>query len=105
MSPLDSFAGIYTAFHGLTLLGNRRFAEALPFLRRSILAFPEFPGHHNALISCCGHLGLHEEAQAHIQQRNRIGPPITLAHLRRNLRHHAHCALFVEGLAKAGVPE
>jgi adenylate cyclase len=105
MSPLDSFAGIYTAFHGLTLLGNRRFAEALPFLRRSILAFPEFPGHHNALISCCGHLGLHEEAQAHIQQRNRIGPPITLAHLRRNLRHHAHCGLFVEGLAKAGVPE
>lgn len=105
MSPLDSFAGIYTAFHGLTLLGNRRFAEALPYLRHSILAFPEFPGHCNALISCCGHLGLIEEAQAHIEHRNKIGPPITLSRLRHNLRHHAHCALFIEGLAKAGVPE
>jgi adenylate cyclase len=105
MSPLDTFAGIYTAFHGLTLLGDRRFAEALPFLRQSILAFPEFPGHYNALISCCGHLGLVEEAQGHLHHRNQIGPPITLSQLRYNLRHHAHCALFIEGLAKAGVPE
>ncbi|WP_230530438.1 adenylate/guanylate cyclase domain-containing protein [Microvirga roseola] len=105
MSPLDTFAGIYTAFHGLTLLGDRRFEEALPYLRRSVLVFPEFPGHCNALISCCGHLGLIEEAQAQLQHRNRIGPPLTLEQIRRNLRHHAHCALFVEGLAKAGVPE
>jgi adenylate cyclase len=105
MSPLDTFAGIYVAFHGLTLLGDRRFSEALSFLRRSVLAFPEFPGHHNALISCCGHLGLVEEAQAHIQQRNQIGPPITVSRLRANLRDHAHCELFIEGLIKAGVPE
>lgn len=105
MSPVDSFSGLYTAFHGLTLLGNRQFAEALSFLRRSVLAFPEFPGHHNALISCCGHLGLVEEAQAHIHHRNRIGPPVTLKHLHRNLTGYAHRDLFVEGLAKAGVPE
>ncbi|MBL0408011.1 hypothetical protein JKG68_29365 [Microvirga aerilata] len=105
MSPLDTFAGIYIAFHGLTLLGQRRFTEALSFLRRSVIAFPEFPGHHNALISCCGHLGLIEEAQAHIQHRNQIGPPITVSRLRFNLRHFAHCELFVEGLQKAGVPE
>ena len=30
MSPMDSFAGIYTAIHGLALLGARRFEEALP---------------------------------------------------------------------------
>jgi adenylate cyclase len=105
MSPLDTFAGIYVAFHGLALLGDRRFSEALSFLRRSVIAFPEFPGHHNALISCCGHLGLIEEAQAHIQHRNQIGPPITVSRLRFNLRHYAHCELFVEGLQKAGVPE
>jgi adenylate cyclase len=105
MSPLDTFAGIYTAFHGLTLLGNRRFAEALPFLRQSILAFPEFPGHYNALISCCGHLGLTEEAQAHLQHRNRIGPPVSIGHIRRNLGRYAHCDLFIEGLGKGGVPE
>ena len=31
MSPMDSFAGLYTTIHGLALLGARRFAEALPF--------------------------------------------------------------------------
>lgn len=105
MSPLDTFAGIYTAYHGLTLLGNHRFSEALSFLRRSIVAFPEFPGHHNALISCCGHLGLVEEAQIHMQQRNRIGPRLTMSQLRFNLRFYAHRDLFIEGLRKAGVPE
>jgi adenylate cyclase len=35
MSPMDSFAGIYTAIHGLALLGARRFSDALPFLRSS----------------------------------------------------------------------
>ncbi len=39
MSPMDSFAGIYTAIHGLSLLGARRFADALPFLRSSVAAF------------------------------------------------------------------
>ncbi|MGD9885217.1 MAG: adenylate/guanylate cyclase domain-containing protein, partial [Reyranella sp.] len=58
MSPLDSFSGLYTTIHGLALLGARRFAEALPHLRASVAADAEFAGHYNALISCCGHLGL-----------------------------------------------
>jgi adenylate cyclase len=105
MSPVDSFAGIYTAFHGLTLLGNRRFAEALPFLRSSVLVFPDFPGHYNALISCCGHLGLSDEARSHLQRRNQLEPPISIGLLRRNLGRFAHMELFTEGLAKAGVVE
>jgi adenylate cyclase len=105
MSPADSFAGIYTAIHGLSLLGARRFEEALPFLRSSVAAFAEYSGHMNTLISCCGHLGLIEEARGCIEQRNRMGPPIRLGLLRRNLQGFAHCEVFVEGLAKAGVPE
>jgi hypothetical protein len=50
--------------HGLALLGARRFAEALPHLRASVAADAEFAGPYNALISCCGHLGLREEAAA-----------------------------------------
>ena len=105
MSPLDSFAGIYTSIHGLALLGAHRFAEALPFLRSSIAAFAGYSGHYNTLISCCGHLGLLDEAKTTIEARNRIGPPIRLGLLRRNLAEFAHCGVFVEGLAKAGVPE
>ena len=35
MSPLDTFAGLYTVFHGLALLAARRFPEAFVYLRRS----------------------------------------------------------------------
>jgi adenylate cyclase len=105
MSPLDSFAGIYTAIHGLALLGARRFGEALPFLRSSVAAFVGYPGHYNTLISCCGHLGLMDEAHEFIAVRNRVGPPLRLSVLRQNLGRFAHCDVFVEGLRKAGVPE
>ncbi len=105
LSPLDSFSGFYTSIHGLALLGARRFAEALPYLRSSVAAFAEYAGHYNSLISCCGHLGLLDEAKEYIAQRNRIGPPIRLAVLRENLDGFAHKDVFVEGVKKAGVPE
>ena len=105
MSPLDSFSGFYTSIHGLALLGARRFQEALPYLRASVSAFAEYSGHYNTLISCCGHLGLTEEAQEFIAARNRVGPPLRLGVLRENLSKFAHCDVFIEGLKKAGVPE
>jgi adenylate cyclase len=104
MSPVDSFSGFYTTIHGLALVGTRQFEEALPYLRASIAA-AEHPGQYNALISCCGHLGLIEEAQEYIAARNRLGPPVRLSVLRRNLANFAHRDVFIEGLKKAGVPE
>jgi adenylate cyclase len=105
LSPADSHAGIYTTIHALALMGARRFGEALPFLRASVAAFSEYVGHYNALISCCGHLGLVEEASGFIEARNRLGPPIAVSVLRRNLAGFAHADIFCEGLEKAGVPE
>jgi adenylate cyclase len=105
LSPIDSFSGFYTAIHGLALLGAQRFAEALPFLRMSVSAFAEYSGHYNTLISCCGHLGLTEEAQEYIAVRNRIGPPLRLEVLRENLKSFAHRDVFIAGMQKAGVPE
>jgi adenylate cyclase len=104
MSPVDSFAGFYTTVHGLALLGARQFEEALPYLRSSITT-AEHVGQYHSLISCCGHLGLIEEAQEYIAARNRLGPPIRLSVFRRNLAHFAHRDIFIEGLKKAGVPE
>jgi TolB-like protein/class 3 adenylate cyclase/Tfp pilus assembly protein PilF len=104
MSPVDSFAGFYTTVHGLALLAARQFEEALPYLRASIAA-AEHSGQYHSLISCCGHLGLIEEAQEYIAARNRLGPPVRLSVLRRNLAHFAHRDIFIEGLKKAGVPE
>ncbi|MEJ1160117.1 tetratricopeptide repeat protein [Prosthecomicrobium sp. N25] len=105
LSPLDSLAGLYTSNHGLALLGARRFDEALPFLRRAVASYPAYPGHYNALISCCGHLGLVDEARDFIAIRNRVGPPLVVRTLVANLAAYAHGPTFVEGLRKAGVPE
>jgi adenylate cyclase len=105
MSPLDTFSGFYTSTHGLALLAAHRFAEALPYLRASVAAFAEYSGHYNTLISCCGHLGLIEEAREFLAARSHIAPPLRLSVVRNNLRNFAHCDVFVEGLAKAGVPE
>lgn len=104
MSPVDSFSGFYTSVHGLALLAARRFREALPFLRASVAAFPDYSGHYNSLISCCGHLGLVEEAREFMAVRSRINPPLRLGLVRQHLAKFAHCDVFIEGLEKAGVP-
>jgi adenylate cyclase len=104
MSPVDTFAGFYTTVHGLALVAARQFEEALPYLRASVAA-AEHVGQYHSLISCCGHLGLIAEAQEYIAARNRLGPPVRLSVLRRNLANFAHCDVFLEGLRKAGVPE
>ena len=105
MSPLDNFSGFYSSIHGLALLGARRFKEALPHLCASVARSSEHPGHYNSLISCCGHLGLLEEAREFIAIRNQIGPPLRLSVLRRNLGNFAHREVFVDGLKMAGIPE
>jgi len=104
MSPVDSFSGFYTSVHGLALLAARRFREALPFLRASVAAFPDYSGHYNSLISCCGHLGLVEEAREWLAVRGRMSPPLRLGLVRQHLAKFAHCDVFLEGLEKAGVP-
>lgn len=105
LSPLDSFSGTYTSFHGLALLAARRFEEALPFLRESVATYSDYPTRYNTLISCCGHLGLIEEARHVIGLRNRMSPPVSVSRGRRLMAKFAHRDVFVEGLIKAGVPE
>jgi adenylate cyclase len=105
MSPADSFLSFYELLHGFALLVSRRYGEALPLLHKSIVAFPEFPTHYALLISCCGHLGLREEAQTLLEHRNTLGPPLTVSLNRRQLQKYATGPIIAEGLSKAGVPE
>ena len=105
LSPIDSFSGLYTSIHGLALLGARRFEEALPFLRSSVAAFAEYVGHYNTLISCCGHLGLLEEAKEYHRRAQPHGSAAAPWRAAREPRPFAHRDVFIEGLEKAGVPE
>jgi adenylate cyclase len=106
LSPSDSYLSLYETLHGLALFANRHFAEALPYVRKAIVAFPEFPWHHALLISCCGHLGLLEEAKMQLTHRNSLpGPALTVSLVHHQLHKYAHGPIMTEGLSKAGVPE
>jgi adenylate cyclase len=106
LSPADTFLSLYEFCHGSTLLAARRFKEALPYIRNAIVSFPGFPGHYALLISCCGHLGLRDEAKMLLAHRNSLaGPPLTVSLNRQQMHKFAHGPVFAEGLIKAGVPE
>jgi adenylate cyclase len=106
LSPADTFLSLYEFCHGSALLAASRFDEALPYIRNAIVSFPGFPGHYALLISCCGHLGLREEARMLLARRNSLaGPPLTVSLVRNQLHGFEQGPIFVEGLIKAGVPE
>ncbi len=106
LSPADTFLSFYEFLHGLTLMVAGRFEDALPYLRRAIVAFPNFPSHHAMLISCYGHLGLQDRTKMLLAHRNSLpGPPLTVSLVRGQLRKYAIGPIITEGLSKAGVPE
>ena len=106
LSPADTFLSFYEFFHGFTLLVSGRFEDALPYLRRGIVAFPNVPTHFAPLISCHGHLGFSEQAEALLTHRNSFAaPPLTVSLVRNMLRKFAYGPIIAEGLIKAGVPE
>jgi adenylate cyclase len=106
LSPADTFVSFYEFGHGYALMAARRFEDALPWLRRGIVAFPDFPGYYAMLISCYGHLGLPDQTKVLLAHRNSLAaPPFTVSLVRSDLRKFADGPTVVEGLIKAGVPE
>jgi adenylate cyclase len=106
LRPPDQFGAVYQATHGLALLSGERFEEALPHLRAAVIPFTEYMGHYNVLISCCGHLGLRDEAKHWLVFREKaLGYAFSCASAEASLEGYAHQRIFVEGLRKAGVPE
>jgi adenylate cyclase len=100
----DMMVSTYQGIHGLALVAARRFDEALPVLRAAVAANIEYVGHHNTLISCCGHLGLVDEAQRLLDVRHRsLGRPMVLAEMAEPLSRFAHRHIFLKGLERAGV--
>ena len=106
LSPADTFLSFYEFFHGFALLVSGRFEDALPYLHRGIVAFPNVPTHFAPLISCYGHLGLLEQTETLLAHRNSFAaPPLTVSLVQNMLRKFAYGPIIAEGLIKAGVPE
>ena len=88
------------------LMVSGRFEEALPYLRRGIVALPNVPTHYAALISCYGNLGIPDHTETLLAQRKSFAvPPLTVSLVRNMLRNYAYGPLVAEGLSKAGIPE
>ena len=88
------------------LMVSGRFADALPYLHRGVLAFPNVPTHYAALISCYGNLGNPDHTETLLAQRKSFAvPPLTVSLVRNMLRNYAYGPLVAEGLSKAGIPE
>jgi adenylate cyclase len=106
LSPADTFLSFYESYHGFVLMVSGRFEDALPYLRRGIVAFPNMPSPYAALISCYGHLGIVEHTEALLAHRKSFAvPPLTVSLVRNMLRNYAYGPLVAEGLIKAGIPE
>jgi adenylate cyclase len=106
LSPADTFLSFYESYHGFTLLVGGRFEDALPYIRRGIVAFPNVPTPFAPLISCLGHLGMLDQTEALLAHRNSFAaPPLTVSLVRTMLRKFAYGPIIAEGLIKAGVPE
>jgi adenylate cyclase len=106
LSPADTFLSFYEWFHGFMLMVSGRFADALPYLRRGIVALPNVPTHYAALISCYGNLGCTDQTETLLARRESFAvPPLTVSLVRNMLRNYAYGPLVAEGLSKAGIPE
>jgi adenylate cyclase len=106
LSPADTFLSFYESYHGFVLLVGGRFEDALPYIRRGIVAFPNVPTPFAPLISCLGHLGMLDQTEALLAHRNSFAaPPLTVNLVRNMLRKFAYGPIIAEGLIKAGVPE
>jgi TolB-like protein len=105
LRPRGPVNAMFAATHGLALLAAGRFEDALPFMRDSLAEHPGYMGYQTALISCCGHLGLLEEAARLREARFRVlGRHLTVAGAEAELRGFAHAPIFLDGLRLAGCP-
>ena len=95
---------LYEKIHGLALLAEGRFEEARPILQSAATGGDW--GANAIYISCCGHLGLHDEARRLVQFRERsLQKGWCIRNARQEVIRHAHRDILMDGLAKAGVPE
>jgi adenylate cyclase len=104
MNGGDDLAGFYSSYRGQALFYAGRFGEARGFMRKS-LGCGQNTGKYNMLIGCCGYLGLREEAEGLIEQRNTIGPPLRASAALYNQHLFASSPILAEGFRKAGVPD
>jgi TolB-like protein/class 3 adenylate cyclase len=108
LSPLDP-RNFHNRFEiGLSLLGARRYEEALEWVDQSLREQPRFAAAVRVKLSLCGHLGRAEEGRRCLMRLMELQPGLTIATFTAHAQTFLSPAvteIFVEGLRKAGLPE
>jgi len=103
MSPVDPLLHMTFLGIGHSLMGLRRFDEAIVVLKKALRQNPKFMPACRGLASAFAHLGRDAEAHAAAARVLEIDPAFTIStHIARVPKSSK---LFIEGLRKAGLPE
>jgi adenylate cyclase len=108
LSPVDpsNFRNRFSI--GLSLLGARRYEEALNWVNQSLHEQPRFAAAVRVKLSLCGHLGRAEEARQCLARLMELQPGLTVGTFTAHAATFLSVAvteIFVDGLRKAGLPE
>ncbi len=107
MSPHDPLLVIWHIAMGWASLAAEQYQEAVEFSKQAIDDNPEFTDNYSVLAASYGHLGHMDEARAALEQLLRRMPGLTTndERLTRPFKRASDRERFLEGLAKAGLPE
>jgi len=110
LSPHDAMAYLFFLFAGMAKAHLGEYAQALPWLRKSIDANRNYPGGFFYLAACLTRLGRLEEARQEVKAGLSVNPKFTIARFRAGAQsdnpvYLAQRERLQEGMRLAGVPE
>jgi tetratricopeptide (TPR) repeat protein len=110
LSPRDPLLWNWFLYVGLARACLGDFAQALPWIRKSIDANRNNPWAFFHLAGCLAHLGLLDEAREEVKAGLAVNPMFTIARFRAGLEGDnpvflAQRERIIEGMRIAGVPE
>jgi TolB-like protein/DNA-binding winged helix-turn-helix (wHTH) protein/Tfp pilus assembly protein PilF len=110
LSPRDPLVWNWFLYLGLARACLGDFAQALPWIRKSIAANSSNPWAFFHLAGCLAHLGLLNEARQEVKAGLAVNPRFTIARFRAGMRSDDPAFLAqrernIEGMRMAGVPE
>jgi tetratricopeptide (TPR) repeat protein len=104
-SPRDPLAAIYCGVAAYAQYVGRNYAEAINMSREALRQRSDFVGAHRVLTAAAGMAGMHDVAQAALQELRRVQPNISLAWIESWMpigleieRKH-----YLEGFRRAGL--
>jgi TolB-like protein/DNA-binding winged helix-turn-helix (wHTH) protein len=110
LSPRDPLVWNWFFYLGLARACLGDFAQASPWIRKSIAANRSNPWAFFHLASCLAHLGLLEQARKEVEAGLALNPTFTIARFRAGMESDNPVFLaqrdrIIEGMRTAGVPE